>query len=156
MVTNFCCARAGAAKDAHANDMAAAIRVLRIVCLISLLLVLPLNRDRGIDRISQSLDDRVYPGVVDDKRRREEHVISARAVDRSAHRINQQSARHGFVLDPCMQLARWIKRLFGATIGHDLDPLKQTTAAQIADKRMIAEPLVETARKIAALTAHVF
>src|SRR5689334_20162473 len=155
MVTNFCCARAGAAKDANANNMVAANRVLRIVCLISLLLILPLNRDRGIDRLSQPLDDRVDSSAVDDKRRREEHVISARAVDRSAHRINHQSARHGFMLDPCMQLAGWIKRLFGAAIGHDFDPLQQTAAARTADTRMTAEPFAATARKIAALTGIV-
>ena len=39
-----------------------------------------------------------------------------------------------------MQLVRWIKRLFGAAVGYDLDPLKQTAAAQVADKRMIAKP----------------
>src|SRR5437764_12171907 len=146
MVTNFCCASAGAVKDANANITAAVNRVLRVICLISLLLSLSLGRDRGINCLSQPLDNCVDPDAVDDKGRREEHVVSPRAVHRSAHRINHQSARHGLVLDPCVQFIGWIKRYFGAAIGYDLDPLKQTAAAQIADKRMIAEPLVETTR----------
>ena len=93
--------------------------------------------------------------LLDDERRRQQDVVSPRAVDRSAHWINHQSACQGFVLDPRMQLVRWIKRLFGPAIGYDLDPLKEAAAPQVADKRMIAKPLVEAARKIIALSTHV-
>ena len=102
----------------------------------------------GIDCVSQPLDDCVDRAAVDYEGRRKEDVVSAHAVDRSAHRVNHQSACHGFMLDPRTQLVGWIKRLFATAIGYDFNASQQAAAAQVTNKRMIAEPLVEAARKI--------
>src|SRR4029077_1757517 len=56
--------------------------------------------DSDIDGFSQPLDDGVDRAAVDNERRSQQHVVAADAIGRSSHRINHQSARHRFTLDP--------------------------------------------------------
>src|SRR5260370_39127741 len=98
--------------------------------------VLPV--DRCIDGFSQPLDDGVDGAAVDNERRRQQHVVTPRAIDRSSHRINHQSARHSFTLDPRIHFALRIERFLGPTVRYNLEALKQPAAAHVADQRMIA------------------
>src|SRR6266851_10471041 len=107
--------------------------------------------DSGIDGFSQPLDDGVDRAAVDNERRRQQHVVAAVAIDCSSHRINHQSARHRFALDPRIHFALRIERFLGSTVGYNLEPLKQPAAAHVADKRMIAEPLLQPPRQMRAL-----
>ena len=92
---------------------------------------------------------------IDNERRGEQDVIATLAVDRAAHRIDHQAARHRFPLDPCMQFQFRIERLLAAAIGDKLDALEQSAPAHVADKRMIAEALVQASRQMRALFAHI-
>ena len=111
--------------------------------------------DCGIDGVCETFDDRVDRAAVDDERRRQQHMIALRAIHRSAHRINHQSASHGFALDLRMQFALRIERLLGSAVGDDLQPLKQPAAAHVADKGMIAEPLLQPPCQMLALPADI-
>ena len=78
---------------------------------------------------------------IDDEGRRQQHVVAAHAVDRPAHRIDHQPARHRFALDARMQLQFRVERLLAAAIGDELEALEQAASAHVADEGMIAEPL---------------
>src|SRR6266536_1366047 len=113
------------------------------------------TRCRGVDRFAEPLYDSVQQWRVHDEGRRQQHMIAAHAVDRPAHRIDHQAARHRLALDSRVQLQPGIKRLLGAAIGDQLEALEQTASAHIAHVGMISEPLVEAAREVCALHPHV-
>src|SRR5213080_2213035 len=114
------CVSAGAATP---RNKAAAITT-PIECLMSFLLSCCARMHgssnlfrRGVDRLTEALDDRVDCAIIDDERRRDQHVVAARAVHCAAHGIHHQAARHCFTLDARMQLQFRIERLLGAAIG---------------------------------------
>src|SRR6476659_1495503 len=72
--------------------------------------------DRGIDRVAEPLDDGIDLLRVDDERRREQHMIAARTVDRAAGGIDHQAARHRLALDARIELELRIERHFGRAV----------------------------------------
>ena len=122
MVTNFCCAMAGAASDVSGNQRrsrqghcssisCAVLRLLIVACscewrLQSRAAAIQSSRSTAASTASPSRSTIVsIAPLVDDERRRQQHVVAARAVDRAAHRIDHQAARHRLALDPRVQLA---------------------------------------------------
>src|SRR5437588_5990080 len=102
MVMNFCCATPGA--PAPNNTAPASVRIFRCTFIlfppswISIFELCDVRRaetaDRGIDRVAEALDNGIDLLRIDDKRRREQHMVAAHAVDRAAGRIDHQPARH--------------------------------------------------------------
>jgi hypothetical protein len=54
-----------------------------------------------------------------------------------------------------MQLQLRVEGFLGVAIGDKLEALKQASPAHIADEGVIAEPLLQPARKIGALDANI-
>src|SRR5262245_54232838 len=99
-------------------------------------------RSGGIDRVAEALHDGIDQGRIHDERRRQQHVIAARAIDGASHRIHHEAARHRLALDARMQVELRIERLLAVPIGDQLEALQQPASAHIADERMIAEALL--------------
>src|SRR5438445_11901974 len=59
---------------------------------------------RGVDRLTEALDDRVDCAIIDDERRRDQHVVAALAVHCAAHGLQLQDERHCFKLYERIQL----------------------------------------------------
>src|SRR4029450_6172760 len=85
--------------------------------------------------------------LYDDEGRREQDVIAGAPVERPAHRVRHQPARHAFALDAEVELQRRIERGFGHPITDELDAEKKSAAANVADVRMVAEALGEARRQ---------
>ena len=60
-------------------------------------------------------------------------MIASGAIDRASHRIDHQAARHGFALDPCVQLQLRSKYLLGIAIANQFDSAEQTAPADVTD-----------------------
>src|ERR1700733_10393116 len=73
--------------------------------------------DGRIDGIAETLDDHIHLLPVHDERRSEQNMVSPDAVDRAAHRVDEQAARHRFALDQRVQLQWRSKGLLGITVG---------------------------------------
>src|SRR5688572_29453694 len=119
MVTNFCCASEGVAVRSGAPSRATA-RYLSFMGKLPLWRSKCANRPykAGSDRVrKRRVDGRAEPFhdfadkcFIDDKRGRDKHMIAARAVDRAAHRIDEEAARHRLRLDPGVELPFRIER----------------------------------------------
>ena len=110
---------------------------------------------RGIDRLAQTLHNRVHQGRIDDKGRRQQHMITAFAIDRPAHRIDHKATRHCFAFHACMKLEFCVEGLLAGSIGDEFEGLEQTASTYIADKGMIAESFVKPARETRSLHRYV-
>jgi hypothetical protein len=97
--------------------------------------------ERRIDRVAETIHDRVDMPVRHDEWRGKKDMIAIYAIDRSAHRIDHQPARHGLRLDTGMQSARGIKWRLCLAISHEFYGPEQTASADITDMSMLAEPL---------------
>src|ERR1700722_388432 len=103
----------------------------------------PHRSDRRIERIAQALDDVVDLSFADDEGRREQDMVSPDSVDRAAHRIDHQAARHRFLLYARVQLARGIERSLRTAVGDKLDAAEQPAPSDIADMRIVGEALLQ-------------
>src|SRR5947209_369826 len=103
-----------------------------------------------IDRIAEAFDDDIDVLSRRNEGRCDQHMIAADAVDGSAHGIDYQSVAHGLSFDADIELEHRIERLLRVAVGNQLDRLKETPAADIADMMMIAEPLAEAVPKMRA------
>jgi len=108
-----------------------------------------------IDGVAEAFDDGVHNRRIDDEGRRQQHMIAAHPVNRTAHGIDHQPARHGLSLHLRMQLVLRRERLLAPPIGNQLDRLKKPAPAHVSDERVIAKSLLEPSRKLSALRAHV-
>src|SRR5579871_999844 len=106
--------------------------------------------NRGVDRIAQTLDDGVDLFPIHDERRCDQDVVTGRAVDRAAHWIDHQAARHGFALDERIDLQSRRKRLLRIDFGDQLDAAEQAAAADVADVMVVGETLFEAPLQMAA------
>ena len=95
---------------------------------------------------AEPLDDLLELAVADDVGRRQQQMVARAAVDRAAHRIAQQPARHGLGLDPRVQPVLGRERPLARAVGDELQALEQAAAADLADVRMIAEARGRAAR----------
>ena len=98
----------------------------------------------SIHRVSQELDDAIDVPVLRDVGRRDQHVISAAAVDGAAHRVARKPPAQRFGLDARMHLESVWKRRLGATVCDDLNRLKEPTAANVANMRVSGETFAQT------------
>src|SRR5919201_3916585 len=108
-----------------------------------------------VDRLAEPFHDRIDCGGIDDEGRWEQDVVAALAVDRPGHGIDQQPAGHGFALDARMQLQFRVERRLVAAIGDEFESLQQAAPAHVADEGMVAEALLQPARKVRALRPNV-
>src|SRR5262245_4447604 len=108
-----------------------------------------------VDRLAEPFHDRVDCGGIDDEGRGKQDVVAALAVDRPAHGIDHQPPRHRFVFDARMQLQFRVERFLAAAIGDEFESLQEAAPAHVADEGMIAEALLQPARKICALRSDV-
>src|SRR5262245_52016224 len=151
------CVLAGA--DAPMSKQAIAVSAIAfLMTLLPVTRVPPVSCDgggRGVDCLSETFDGCVDLRGVNDERRRNQNMVTPRAIHRAAHWIDHQPPRHRFAFDAGMHLQFRVERLFDAAIEHQLDAVKQAAPADIADIRMIAETLAQSARQVSTLLAHV-
>src|SRR4051812_10485025 len=69
-----------------------------------------------VHRRAQAIDDLVDLALSHDERRRQQHMVAALAVDRAAHGIDHQAARHRGLLHLRMELSGRIERRLGQAI----------------------------------------
>jgi hypothetical protein len=81
-------------------------------------------------------------------------VIAVLAVDRPAHRIHHQAARHRLGFDPRVQARFRIERALRAAIGDELDCLEEAATANVADVRMRAKRRTQSFREPGPLMLH--
>ena len=89
-----------------------------------------------------------------DEGRREQHVVAGIAVDRAAHRVNHQPARHRGGLDARVQLQRRIERRLGRAVRHHFQRHEKAAAADVPDMRMAGEARWRPLRRPAPARAH--
>jgi len=82
-------------------------------------------------------------------------MITAFAIDCPARRIDHKAARHCLAFHACMKLEFRVEGPLAGSIGDEFEGLQQTASADIADKGMIAEPLVKPPRETRSLRRHV-
>src|SRR5690606_25800281 len=68
---------------------------------------------------------------------------------------DDQSARHCLFFDACMELECRIERLLAVPRSDQFDRLEQAASPNIADERMIGEPLADAAEKPRTPLTHV-
>ena len=79
---------------------------------------------RGINCFSETFHGCVDLRGVNDERRRNQDMVAARAIHRTAHRIDHQPPRHRFAFDAGVHLQFWVERFLGAAVKHQLDAVK--------------------------------
>ncbi len=77
-------------------------------------------------------------------------MVAAAAIHRPAGRITGKAAFERRGLDPLVELEGGIERLAAAAIGDQLDGLKQSSPADIADVPVIAEALGQPSLEVTA------
>src|SRR5882757_7551232 len=115
----------------------------------------PRRCDGRINCIAETFDDYLHLPLVHDERRGEQNMVSSGAINRAAHRVDEQAARHRFALDQCVQLQFRSKGLLGTAVSDQFDTAVQTTSADIADVMMVGEPLFQPALEMAAHLNHI-
>ena len=81
-------------------------------------------------------------------------MVAVPAVDRSAHRIDAQAARHRLGLHARMQPQRGIEGRLADAIGDELEADEKSPAANVANVRMLAESVRETPVQARTLSLH--
>src|SRR6202044_876988 len=106
--------------------------------------------DSRIDGIAETFDDYIHLLPVHDERWSEQNMVPSDAVDRAAHRIDEQATRHRFALDQRVQLQFGSKGFFGTAVCDQFDAAKQTSSADIPDVMVVGKPLFQPALQVAA------
>lgn len=70
-------------------------------------------------------------------------MVTSHAINRPAHRVDHQPARHGFTFHGHIQFARRVERRFIEAVSYDFYGTKKTAAADIADMMMIVKTLMK-------------
>src|SRR5689334_6709459 len=102
--------------------------------------------DTGDSRLqgrAEAFDDHVQLGRLDNEGRGEEDVVAVHAVDRPAHRIDDESPLHRLPLDPRMEFRRGIERPLAGAIADQFERMEEPAPPYVADVAVIAETLLQ-------------
>src|SRR5687767_5600835 len=162
MVMNFCCAATGALNETK-PDNTAAPKTAAMLERWSVTEGLPEwtwtawklhGCNGGIDRLVKAFGDRRQLILGGDEWRRDQDVVAALTVDRPAHRIHEQTARHRLALDLRVQFRFRVERRLARAIRDQLHTPEQAASADVADMRMLIKALAQHCAKRCATLAH--
>ncbi len=81
-------------------------------------------------------------------------MVARFAIHRTAHRVAQQTALHGFALDAGVSALGGVERRFGVAIGHQLHAPEKATSADVTHVRVIGEGFAQQLLKVRAIGTH--
>src|SRR5882757_2403881 len=108
----------------------------------------------AVDGMAEPVDDHIDIFSRCDVGRRQQHVIAAAAVDRSARRITGKPAFERRRLDLVIELESRIERLSRGAIGDQLNRPEQAAPADVADVPVIAKTVGQLPLEMTAEFLH--
>src|SRR5437588_12206001 len=107
------------AADAARLDVTS--KPVAMTILFILLLLMTNTFQRSVDGLAEPVDDHVDILRCRNIGRRQQHVVAAAAIRRSARGVTGKATLEGSRLDPRVELERGIERFTAGAIGHQFD-----------------------------------